>query len=512
MNNAKQCRNQAVLQNGRFTGAGFFRGLLSAMTAAVFLVTLLLPAHLSAGDVSEPPTGGVCTGTVTDNAGKAIAGVPVSDGVQIVRTGEDGKYTLNVAPCVRPIVYISVPDGYKLQPDAFWRAVKFKADQAGADFKLSPRKSVKNFVFIQITDSHHVAGTHSAQDVASFIKAANAMEPSPEFVVDTGDLAMGVDGDPKVSGVLDNCLAQYDGFVDVFKPLDCPLLKTIGNHDCAISLPEKLPEHHKGLYRRYFGPMNYSFDYGDIHFIALDADTDGPVEPGKWQDGKYDVFDEKALAWLAKDLALLPKGKAIVLFIHQPPYGVRNFDRLVEMLKPYNLRSAFSGHWHRNNTLDERQRGESGPFIVTGALFGGWGGKPCTDGAWRGYRFVAVDGKDVRSCYAAIDKPFQAPILNINVLRRAQNPLEGKVEVIMDILDVEGKLSGVGCEIYGAPAVEMKSEKQTDLWSRWSAVIDTAGVPSGNARLVFTPRTADNKWRYEFPVVVKAAAETPSAE
>ena len=111
---------------------------------------------------------------------------------------------------------------------------------------------------------------------------------------------MAVDGDKKKFGRLDNCLAQYDGFVDVFKPLKYPLLKVVGNHDCAICLPKKLPEHHKGLYRRYFGPLNYSFDYGDIHFVALDACTDGPVKPGPWRGGTYDVFDKKALAWIKK--------------------------------------------------------------------------------------------------------------------------------------------------------------------------------------------------------------------
>jgi len=225
--------------------------------------------------------------------------------------------------------------------------VKFNAGKAAANFSLAPRKRVKKFVFVQVADTHHFKTTHSPHDIASFIKAAHGLKPAPEFVIATGDLPMGVDGVEK-SGFhrLDKCLAMYDGFVDVFKPLKQPLLKVIGNHDCAICLPKRLPEHHKGLYRRYFGPLNYSFDYGDIHFVALDANIDaGPIiKPGRWRDGTYDVFSRTALSWIKKDLSFQPKGKPIVLFTHQPPWGQKNFDRLVEILKPHNFKAAFAGH------------------------------------------------------------------------------------------------------------------------------------------------------------------------
>jgi hypothetical protein len=197
-----------------------------------------------------------------------------------------------------------------------------------------------------------------------------------------------------------------------------------------------------------------------------------------------------------------------VLFTHQPPWAVKNFEQLVKILKPYNFRAAFAGHWHRNNTLAERAHAGLGPFIISGALYGGWGGKACSDGTWRGYRVIAVDGQEVRSCYAAIDKPFHAPILNIDVKRRARHPMSGKSEVLMDILDIEGKLTGVGCAINGGQAVAMTSKPRTKLWARWRAVIDTTKVADGPGKLVFTPRTAGGKWRYEFYMTVKNARVT----
>ena len=489
----------------------FLKRSSSAAAAAAALVGSVSPWSLLAAEASASPVGGLCTGTITDKGtGRPISGVLVSDGARIVRTARDGRYALKVAPHIRPIVYVTVPDGYRLNPDAFWQPAKFNAGKAAADFSLTPRERVRKFMFVQVADTHHFKTTHSPQDIASFIKAAHGLKPAPEFVIATGDLPMGVDGVEKLGfHRLDKCLSMYDGFVDVFKPLKLPMLKVIGNHDCAICLPKHLPEHHKGLYRRYFGPLNYSFDYGDIHFVALDANIDaGPIiKPGRWI-GPYEVIDKTALAWLARDLAFQPKGKPIVLFTHQPPQGQKNFDRLVEILRPHNFRAAFAGHWHTNNTLQSRTHAGLGPFIVTGALYGSWSGRPCQDGTWRGYRVIAIDGQDVRSCYAAIDKPFQGAVLNVNVRRSPQHRVSGKIEVLTDILDIDHKLTGVGCAINNGPAVAMTSKRRTEMWTRWRAVIDTTRAADGPGKLVFTPRTAGGKQRYEFYMIVKNARVT----
>ena len=481
----------------------------ASSVAAVVAVNGVSGLSLLADNALTGTSGGMCSGRVLNKlTGKPIGGVLVSDGVSIVRTDHAGRYALKISPHVRPIVYITTPDGYRLDPDGFWKRVNFRAGRAKVNFFLSPRKSVRKFTFVQVTDTHHVVGTHSSQDIATFIRDVHALKPAPEFVIATGDLPMGVDGEKKEGfDRLDKCLAMYDGFVNVFKPLKYPLLKVIGNHDCAICLPKNLPEHHKGLYRRYFGPLNYSFDYGDIHFVVLDANIDPCpiVRPGRWKDGTYDVFDKEALAWLEKDLSFQSRSKPIVLFTHQPPYEQKNFDRLVKILSRYNFRGAFAGHWHRNNTLSERTRRGLGPFVVSGALYGGWGGKPCSDGTWRGWRLVAVDGQDVRSCYVAIDRPYQGAILNVNVRHRATHPISGKTEVLMDILDVDHQLKGVGCAINGGPVVAMTPHRRTSMWCRWHAIVDASKVTNGPANLVFTPHTATKVWKYAFPVIVKNA-------
>jgi hypothetical protein len=297
-------------------------------------------------------------------------------------------------------------------------------------------------------------------------------------------------------------MAQYKGVVDVFKPLRFPLLKVIGNHDCALNLPADNPYHHKDLYGSFFGPLNYSFDYGEVHFVALDADIEAGVQAGKWRDGAYDVIDERALAWIEKDLSFQPKGKPIVLFTHQPPYEQKNFDRLLRILRNCNFKGAFAGHWHRNNTLAERTREAVGTFVVTGSLYGGWSGKPNADGTWRGYRVVSVDGDKVNSCYAAIDKPYQGALLNVNVKRTQSNPLRGVADIQTQVFDPGKKLKGVSVRIGGDPEA-MKATPENDLWSLWSGAVDTTKLLDGPHKLIVAPFTEDGRWSYEFDVVVK---------
>ena len=49
--------------------------------------------------------------------GKPVAGVPVTDGIQIVTTDKSGKYSMKSAEDTK-FVYITLPDGYKVPVDS----------------------------------------------------------------------------------------------------------------------------------------------------------------------------------------------------------------------------------------------------------------------------------------------------------------------------------------------------------------------------------------------------------
>lgn len=87
----------------------------------------------------------------------------------------------------------------------------------------------------------------------------------------------------------------------------------------------------------------YSFDYGDIHFVCLDSDTNND--------------SVAAMTWLENDLAANDK-TWLVAFWHHPPYtnGSHNSDdegslvdmreNFVPILEAYGVDMVFTGHSH----------------------------------------------------------------------------------------------------------------------------------------------------------------------
>ncbi|ARS42621.1 hypothetical protein CA265_24340 [Sphingobacteriaceae bacterium GW460-11-11-14-LB5] len=201
------------------------------------------------------------------------------------------------------------------------------------------------------------------------------------------------------------------GFFDIYKD---DLLKNVylypspGNHDYANS-GSRQDDHNIPYLSNFTMPKNgelggvasgkkeyYSFDYGDIHFVALDAYGQ--------EDNKrfYDAGSTQA-AWLTSDLAANQK-KWTIAFFHHPPYtkGSHNSDtesdlvairqNLIQILENkgvdlvinghshvyerslllknnYGLSSTYSATNHAVSTSSGRYDGttNSGPYITTSA-------------------------------------------------------------------------------------------------------------------------------------------------
>lgn len=176
---------------------------------------------------------------------------------------------------------------------------------------------------------------------------------APQFLVHTGDLVY-----PR------GAAADYDAkFFRVYAPLlaRAPFFGVLGNHDVmtqrgkpfldAFLLPRNGPPQ--------AGPeRNYSFDWGDAHFVMLDSTF-----------GEFTL--KKFIApWLEEDLR---RSRALWKFVvfHHPPFtsGIHGDDlRIQRLLVPVLERSGvdvvFNGHDH----LYERFAPRGGvTYIVSGA-------------------------------------------------------------------------------------------------------------------------------------------------
>ncbi len=149
-----------------------------------------------------------------------------------------------------------------------------------ATFLTAPKPD-QPFHFIAYGDTRTQPDKH-----ASVI--ARVLTFHPDFVIQTGDLV--ADGTNE---------SQWDVFWQIETPLlrDTAYYPALGNHE-----KEGAP------YFRYFGvPQEYSFDYGNTHFVALD--TNRPDSELKQQE-----------EFLRKDLLAHQKATWRVVFFHHTPY------------------------------------------------------------------------------------------------------------------------------------------------------------------------------------------------
>lgn len=194
--------------------------------------------------------------------------------------------------------------------------------------------------FVAFGDS----GTGSDDQLAAYAQ----MRTVPfDLMIHTGDIGYG-------SGTT-NELQSY--FFDVYADTleDFPAFPASGNHEynsadatpfrAAFDLP---PNGGPSGVERW-----YSFDWGNVHFVALDTERTGPVQA----------------EWLEADLAA-NKLPWTIVYGHKPPYssgghgsdgGFRTYFNPI--LEKYNVRLVLSGHDHDY----ERTKPMNGvTYVVTG--------------------------------------------------------------------------------------------------------------------------------------------------
>jgi 3',5'-cyclic AMP phosphodiesterase CpdA len=215
----------------------------------------------------------------------------------------------------------------------------------------------QDYYFIHITDTHlpthryHYqtgADTDSSEmvDLRKVIADINII--NPEFVLITGDLVN--------EGELEDYLNRryYSKAQRMLTEFEVPTYLTAGNHDIGgwSSTPPSDGTARRDWWR-FFGwkrldspppgapwyTQNYSFDYGPVHYVALEAYDNYDY----WRYGIYgsDSFTSGQMQWLSQDLAAASGSAAQVLFYHY------DFSRQIN-LNALGVEMALWGHIHRD--------------------------------------------------------------------------------------------------------------------------------------------------------------------
>ncbi|HEY5949907.1 MAG TPA: metallophosphoesterase, partial [Kofleriaceae bacterium] len=172
-----------------------------------------------------------------------------------------------------------------------------------------------------------------------------------DLMIHTGDIAY---DDGTIGQYEDNVFGVY---AELFRNI--PFFPSAGNHDYKTNLGAP--------FREVFnlpgdsGEKWYSYDWGRVHFVALDTESDYSTQ----------------MAWLDKDLAA-SKLPWKIIYMHRPPYssGEHGSDKtlrnkLAPLLHRYGVQLVLAGHDHDY----ERMLPQDGTaFVVTGG--GGIGTRP----------------------------------------------------------------------------------------------------------------------------------------
>jgi hypothetical protein len=319
---------------------------------------------------------------VRDAGEPTMAGVAISDQVQVVRTDAQGRFAFEAAGY--GFVSVTQPAGFAVR-GPFWRRVAAGEDMA---FPLVRVGETTSFAFIHASDTHiseaSVERTRRLRTLADSIK--------PAFVLITGDLVR----DALRVGE-ETARELYEMFEREIALFTVPVYTIPGNHEIfgierANSLVSpKHPLYGKRMYRHYLGPDYYSFGWGGVHFVGLNS-----VD---YNDTEYHGHvDDLQMKWLERDLATIGGDTPVVTFNHIPfvstgpvlygmdensvaptvirirgtpqfRHSVYNKDEVLDLIGD-RLSIALGGHFHRHErVLYETSRGLK-RFYQTAAVVG----------------------------------------------------------------------------------------------------------------------------------------------
>lgn len=340
-------------------------------------------------------------GAIT-SGGKGVAGVPVTDGVSIVETDKKGKYILTTTSDME-YVYYTLPSGYESPVvegvPVFYQSLRPGETNQEIDFEIfKAPKSQQKHAFIVWADPQVL-------DPEDFEK----LKP---VVADIKNTVHKIHGEIPVHAIsvgdqVFDRLHFFDDYKKAITPLDLPFYQVIGNHDMDYN--NRSDELSAVSYAKAFGPAWYSFNKGNVHYVAL-------------KDVFYYGFSyryigyitETQLKWLEQDLAKVKPGSTVVVSLHIPTVSIRpergdgslsgsvtNKDALFRILEPYNTH-ILAGHSHTQwNTVVSPTLFEHVHAAASGAW---WQGEISTDGSPMGYTVYHVDGDSLTWYFKGVDK------------------------------------------------------------------------------------------------------------
>lgn len=340
-------------------------------------------------------------GAVVWNDGTPAAGIQVSDGFTVTWTDASGHYSIEKRNVHAQWVYYTVPADAKVEVGdnglpCFYR--KLDNSAVRYDFTLTRIPVEKSFRLLAIGDPQVRRSNdgiarftaETAPDIRDYV--ASKGSEMPTYAVALGDLVHNEwDLYPEVTAMLSE------------QSLSVPCFQVIGNHDHEFRSSDPIPDLvGQRRYEAAMGPVNYSFDRGDVHFLVLD----NIVHRGKNEADCSEELCERVMDWAKADLGAVPKEKTVVVLMHaQLSYG--SATELYDMLATFADARVVCGHLHYINRIVEKVAGKTihNDDVCT-ANGVDWCAQVAGGGEPMGYAsYEFRDGKVTNFIYKATGKP-----------------------------------------------------------------------------------------------------------
>lgn len=414
--------------------------LLGILTLAVCGACVPFPA--SAADTAR---GTVYVDTngdgVRDRDEPGLGGVAVSNGLEVVESDAEGRWSLPVREgdvifVVKPrdhrvpldanrlprFYYVHRPDGTPAHLGLRYAGL----DPTGPlpdsiDFGLIPHAESDRFDVLLFADTQpqsHVELDYVRDDVLASLVGA--------------DVAFGM----TLGDIFYDDLSLIPRYVQLIGTIGVPWYHVPGNHELNFLAPDDALSLES--FQRAFGPTTYSFDHANAHFVVLDdviyegTPEDASSASERGNGSYYGGFTERQLTWLRRDLARVPADRLVILTMHVPlrthldparaDVNVLDREPLFEILVDREHLLAFAGHTHVvEHHYFTQEDGWAGAqplhqhilAVVSGSW---WAGPPDErgipvalqrDGVPNGYSILTVDGNRASVRYRAASMPVE---------------------------------------------------------------------------------------------------------
>ncbi|MDG6229747.1 MAG: metallophosphoesterase, partial [Candidatus Thermoplasmatota archaeon] len=306
---------------------------------------------------------------------------------------------------------------------------------------VSVKQSISDsFTFIHLTDFHigdprglvenpkETIGWKAARKV---IEEVNLLQP--DFVLISGDLTFGQLYPFEYT-------VEYKKCYEILQEFTVPTFLCPGNHDGYFQLGQD------GLrfWEQTFGPLYYSFDYGDTHFLSINSyDWSRRDRIGF----SYLVFNwggsirEEQMIWIEDDLSKNSDTEQTLMMMHHNPLwdtktdsllrkGYHGREEILTLIRTKGVDGVFAGHVHYDDvTIDNDTT-----YITTTTL----SSSLSRDGYW-GYRMITVEDS-MLTAYNYKEPKYSIPSYNINILDSTDqsitisNDLEQPISVLVDFI------------------------------------------------------------------------------